>query len=355
MTINSASPAKSLPRVAWLDIARGMMVVFVVLFHYRIWVSATLEIPEPLWGPVARDLTPFRMPVLFAISGLLAASAIKSGWTRKTARRVASSFYLYLVWLLVYFGISFLIPENYPHAFTDWQSLLWQLIAPQTPLWFILFLGIFVALFATLRKLPPIALLVGTLCLSVIFDSLESGQFGYILRGMSYIYCFAVGFLLREIILRFANGHVLIKFAASATTLSLIAMSPGRTVNHERPFHWLVMNAAEPLAAIGVAVTASVVISRIPFVGRALEAVGKRTLEIYVLHLPILWAVMLITTHLNPEIFTARWLSYIGLPIMVTAVCAAAIGVGAIARRFAISRALFNLPQSVQRALRLQG
>ena len=75
-------------RLAWVDAARGICVLGVVLFHVCTWQY--LPLGDALWHPAAAAwdtvnsyLGTFRMPLLMALSGMLAARRVGEGWAAR--------------------------------------------------------------------------------------------------------------------------------------------------------------------------------------------------------------------------------------------------------------------------------
>ena len=80
----AASPAAT--RLDWVDMARAGAVVAVVLFHACIGHYWAMEHAKgdaiAWWDRVNQIVTAVRMPLLFTISGMLAAGKIRRGFRR---------------------------------------------------------------------------------------------------------------------------------------------------------------------------------------------------------------------------------------------------------------------------------
>jgi uncharacterized membrane protein YcfT len=96
-------------RLGWIDAVRGACVLAVVLFHATAWHVLTLDlapVADRTWSVVNGYLGSLRMPLLLAVSGLLASRRILQGSrSPDSAERAASSYYLYVVWLAVYVAV----------------------------------------------------------------------------------------------------------------------------------------------------------------------------------------------------------------------------------------------------------
>src|SRR6201995_383606 len=95
----SSSPLKpDTDRVAWVDYAKGLCIILVVMFHtvghYQEAVGATG------WMQAIIDFSkPFRMPDFFMISGLFLSRTIDAPLTKYLDKKVVHFLYFYLLWL----------------------------------------------------------------------------------------------------------------------------------------------------------------------------------------------------------------------------------------------------------------
>ena len=85
-------PSDSRPtraRLGWIDAARGSCVLAVVLFHVISWHLPALDVApgaERVLEPVTSYLGSLRMPLLLAVSGMLAGPRVMAGFRRSGAR-----------------------------------------------------------------------------------------------------------------------------------------------------------------------------------------------------------------------------------------------------------------------------
>jgi uncharacterized membrane protein YcfT len=66
-------------RIDWLDIAKGMSIILVVIYHTHLYHDFH-EIAPDLYARISGIMTPIRMPLFFTVSGFLAASAVQAPW-----------------------------------------------------------------------------------------------------------------------------------------------------------------------------------------------------------------------------------------------------------------------------------
>src|SRR5215204_1576203 len=83
-------------RVPWVDTAKGVCIVLVVMMH------ATLGVGEAMGGEgfmhqVVAFARPFRMPDFFLVSGLFLSRVIDRDWKAYADRRVVHFLYFYLL------------------------------------------------------------------------------------------------------------------------------------------------------------------------------------------------------------------------------------------------------------------
>src|SRR5687768_13637587 len=96
----SAVPSGDAMRLAWVDVAKGICIVLVVIMH------ATLGTGEALGGEgfmhtLVAFSKPFRIPDFFLLSGLFLGRVIDRDWRLFADRRVVHFAYFYLLWVVI--------------------------------------------------------------------------------------------------------------------------------------------------------------------------------------------------------------------------------------------------------------
>jgi uncharacterized membrane protein YcfT len=132
----------SADRVAWVDTAKGICIIMVVMMHSTLGVEAAAG-REGWMHALVAFAKPFRMPDFFLISGLFLARVIERDWRSYADRKVVHFAYFYLLWLTIQFafkapsiaadGGMTEVARQYALAFID----------PFGTLWFIYLLPIF--------------------------------------------------------------------------------------------------------------------------------------------------------------------------------------------------------------------
>ncbi|MBR0779490.1 acyltransferase family protein [Bradyrhizobium diazoefficiens] len=144
-------------RVDWIDYAKGICIIMVVMMHSVLGVE--LAAGETGFMHVAVVFAkPFRMPDFFLISGLFLPLVIDRDWRTYLDRKVVHFAYFYVVWVTIQFG--FKAPAF--AAETSWREAgllyLQSFIEPFGTLWFIYLLPIFFVVTKLTRRIPAPAI-----------------------------------------------------------------------------------------------------------------------------------------------------------------------------------------------------
>jgi uncharacterized membrane protein YcfT len=160
----AAPPAPSAPgRVGWVDYAKGICIVMVVMMHSVLGVELAAGQTGFMHVLVA-FAKPFRMPDFFLISGLFLGLVIGRDWRIYLDRKVVHFAYFYVLWVTIQFGFkapAFAAESRWTHA---GYLYLESFIEPFGTLWFIYLLPIFFVVTKATRKMPPL-LIWGVLAL----------------------------------------------------------------------------------------------------------------------------------------------------------------------------------------------
>jgi uncharacterized membrane protein YcfT len=145
------------PRVDWVDYAKGFCIVMVVMMHSTLGVEAAVGHESWMHALVA-FAKPFRMPDFFLISGLFLARVIDRDWHTYLDRKVVHFAYFYVLWVTIQFAFkapgfaaehgALGVVRLYAEAF----------IEPFGTLWFIYLLPIFFVVTKLTRGVPVIVI-----------------------------------------------------------------------------------------------------------------------------------------------------------------------------------------------------
>src|SRR6516164_3854338 len=163
MTGNGTAPtggragASAAARVDWVDYAKGICIVMVVMMHSVLGVELAAGETGFMHVLVA-FAKPFRMPDFFLISGLFLPLVIDRDWRTYLDRKVVHFAYFYVLWVTIQFG--FKAPGF--AAETSWRDVgllyLESFIEPFGTLWFIYLLPIFFVVTKLTRRISPLAI-----------------------------------------------------------------------------------------------------------------------------------------------------------------------------------------------------
>ncbi|MDQ0768606.1 putative membrane protein YcfT [Pseudarthrobacter defluvii] len=357
MTRGSHDPAPIQPpakvRIEWIDAARGLCVVAVVLFHVGLWHFLRFEhessVAFTFWDAAATALGSVRMPLLLAVSGILAASKVRNGFGNgKAWNSSLSNYYLYAVWLLIYALLSIVVANSpRPQRVVSIGDFFLQLIAPDTPLWFVFALAVYVPLLAFCRKLPPLVVLAALAALSILtalFVDSTAGQWGKVPELAVF---FAAGVYGKDLFLQIAGTRRMLYFASAVPVfLALMALPDTHPGIDQAVYIVQGLAAATALVAFISAVT------RYRPIAAAGSWVGRRTLGIYLLHTPIM-DLLILAFHgplspLVPAISKSAPIALLYPLVLTGAVVAACVGVEYLLKKCGLTF-LFQRPGSVPR------
>ncbi len=216
-------------RIDWVDIAKGICIIFVVMMHSVLGVEN--ESGAQGWmHPVVAFAQPFRMPDFFLISGLFLSVVINRSWLRYIDRKVVHFAYFYVLWLTIQFVFKApgIVAEN--GATNALLAYLLAFLQPFGTLWFIYLLPVFFIVTRLLKTTNvwlvfAVAALLETLPIHtgwLVIDEFCS----------RYVYFFA-GYAFAPTIFGLAE-HLRTRFAIAAIILGIWAVLNG----------WLVFNPA---------------------------------------------------------------------------------------------------------------
>ncbi len=186
-TANGHSVQKNKSRLDWVDCAKGLCIILVVMLHSTRGVTEAVE-REGLIQYFVAFAKPFRMPDFFMISGLFLAKVINRDWLTYLDRKVIHFVYFYVLWVTINFALKSpgLISS---HGIFDTVMLYLQaFIQPLGTLWFIYLLPVFFVITKLLRKVQPVIIFAIAAILEVAV--IETGWIVVDQTASRYIYFF---------------------------------------------------------------------------------------------------------------------------------------------------------------------
>ncbi|GJD30159.1 hypothetical protein PMNALOAF_1403 [Methylobacterium adhaesivum] len=220
-------------RLAWVDVAKGLCIVLVVMMHSTLGTGEAMAEAglggEGFLHHVVAFAKPFRIPDFFLLSGLFLGRVIERDWRLFADRRVVHFAYFYLLWVVIQSLTKYgaITDGAGPGAFAHHLAL--TLVEPYSSLWFIYLLAVFSVVTKLLRRVPWPLLLGGAALLQIVPVQTEL----YLLEEFCARYVwFVVGYLFAERIFAFATAvrahprAALAGLAAWAVAEGVLAFTP---------------------------------------------------------------------------------------------------------------------------------
>ncbi|GGR48621.1 putative membrane protein YcfT [Nocardioides luteus] len=274
-------------REGWIDSARGLAIILVVVFHAVINLDL-VGLAGP-WSRLAYTLDTFRMPLFFFLSGLLAPSLLARPWAAVLRRRCLNLLYLYVLWSMLLGVFRALLPHSPPGGLA---AIARVLVEPDVYLWFLYTLCLFTFVGRLTRRLPAWLVVGVALVCSAVFASgiASTGDVPWD-KTFRYWFFFVLASraapAVRSVVPRMRAVHVVGPVVAYVVVLGFFLYVSDDRIIFVRPLLGLIAVAAG--CGLGV------LLSRLPALG-FVRHLGTRTLPIYVVHaFPITAAAALLT------------------------------------------------------------
>jgi uncharacterized membrane protein YcfT len=198
---------------------------------------------------------------------------------------VAKFLYLYAMWLLIHtFVLSFVVPDFDTTRAHGPLDLLEELTITPTNLWYLYALALYFAVAKATRRAPKALILGVALALSVATAAgafAVPGNRGGLLQNLVF---FLAGLHFRAPIERLAAAATWRRVAATGGAYTVVLLFMPATGTQAVPGVW----TAASIVAVVFGVTAMARVARWAPAGTVMAALGRRTLPIYVLHMPLL-------------------------------------------------------------------
>ncbi len=144
-------------RISWVDYAKGICIVMVVMMHSTLGVEEATG--ETSWmGALVAFAKPFRMPDFFLISGLFLARVIDRPWRAYLDTKVVHFAYFYALWVTIQFAFKAPVFAAEQGWMGVLQAYALAYVQPFGTLWFIYLLPIFFVVAKLTRGVSPLIL-----------------------------------------------------------------------------------------------------------------------------------------------------------------------------------------------------
>ena len=328
-------------RLLWADVAKAVTIFLVVLNHLTLRHYAeldfgTLTVAEEAWRAAVEVLDPVRMPLFFVLSGFFAASALKRSWSAVWRQRVARPYYLFALWLglhAAFFALETTLATTRIDNVAEYAT---QLVQPSSNLWFLYALSVHFAVGFALRGSAPVWALAGVTGSVVLAAPVI--DVGPVVWNLPF---FLFGAYCPQLLRALAGGASARRgLALLLAYMALVALT-GASGVADVPAVMLAVSAL----GVSLGVTAIVVATAaLPKLAVAVARLGRRSLAIYVLHMPALALLHHVVTPAAPPDLGLMWLAY---PLFATA---AVVGASVLVHRWLTTtlslRWLFDLPSA---------
>lgn len=290
------------PRVEWVDYAKGICILFVVMLHANNVAQERVQEVGWLEG-VVEFAQPFRMPDFFVIAGLFLSNAMRRPWRRYLDTKVVHFLYFYLLWMTLRFVVVDLDKLLHADGATVHGVVLVYLrrwIDPIGTLWFIHMLPIFFVVTRLLRSVPPWAMWLGAAALHTA--QIET-EWTVINNFASRYVFFYSGYALAPHIFRIAawahaRAGAAIGYLLGWGVINGLLVATGWAL---LPVVSLALGYAGALAVI----FAAVMLSKLSWTG-PLQYLGQNSLVVY---LGDFWSCRIVIRALAPVIGDVGWLA----------------------------------------------
>ena len=146
-------------RIDWVDVAKGICIILVVMMHSTLGVEKAIGADTPVHAFI-EWARPFRMPDFFLISGLFLAARIGRPWRSYLDTKVVHFAYFYVLWVNIQFAMKAPGMVGTLGLQDTALNYLASYVQPFGTLWFIYLLAIFFIVTKLLRDVSKPLVLV---------------------------------------------------------------------------------------------------------------------------------------------------------------------------------------------------
>ena len=268
-----SGPARS-GRVDWVDYAKGICIIMVVMMHSVLGVELAAG-ENGFMHSFVTFAKPFRMPDFFLISGLFLPLVIDRDWRTYLDRKVVHFAYFYVLWVTIQFGFKapgFAAESNWAHA---GYLYLESFVEPFGTLWFIYLLPIFFVVTKATRRLPPV--LIWSLAAILEMAHFSTGWTAIDEFGARFVY-FYTGYLFADAVFALSNR------ARTQPVLALAALALWAIVNEglvkAGVSEWPVISLMLGLAGACAVITIATLLARAQWID-FIRFCGEHSIVIY--------------------------------------------------------------------------
>lgn len=183
-------------RIVWIDCAKGIGIILVVLGHSeRGLVSAGIA-PESWKLGLDYYLYTFHMPLFVFLAGLNVPNSMKRGRRQFLTQKIATIIWPYFLWSII-FGTTLTLMASYTNGSGSWSDILTIGWRPLGPFWFLYALFVY-CMIATILANKPHSLIFLALLLFILGENLPRDS---LLQSIFHFFIFyAAGILISPLL-----------------------------------------------------------------------------------------------------------------------------------------------------------
>lgn len=310
-TTAAAAPARPRRRVQWVDAAKGLCIVLVVIGH-AITELADHGYATGIWAQVNFILGPVRMPLFFLASGLFAAKALSEPWSRLADRRIWVMVWLYVIWVPVRELFHALIPRtrvDEPGILAapeiadplGWPRLAARMahavVEPTSYLWFLYALAMFAVASKATAKVHPGIQIAAAAALNVLAP-FAPVSWSWNFMTQMYVFYLIGMYAAPRIFAMVARRNPLVPAAAVALYAAgagwILATHDTFNEGNTGPLRF-----ALSLAGVTAAVNLIAMAEGTPLI-EPFRRLGARTLPVFLMHIPLMAAIVFVANLVLP-------------------------------------------------------
>lgn len=359
-----STPTK--PRVQWVDYAKGIGILLVVIYHVWKGLFTPLRIDPQLASNVDRALEMTHMPVFFFVAGLFLMRSIQKGTRVFVIEKLRTIIWPYLIWSTVaVIALGVMAKITHSPSEIPLSSLPMRLaLRPVNEFWFLYVLFFAMLLMWLLAKLRVPHWLIFLLSIGIYFVAwipwdrfdIRIGQQNYGLAHWGALFQIARFFWLLALavwigpwLIRRAPGiaaHWLAFVAVIGAGLVVFAV-----MHHQLPFYKMTFDRVYSsfevhinlgmwfaCCAVSSVVALSILADRMPGLG-LLRQMGEDSLQIYVMHVLCLAATRIVLFKLHVNNLPVHLVAGVAMGVAVPMI------VAILARRFGFDWIFLLKPQ----------
>jgi uncharacterized membrane protein YcfT len=281
-------------RLAWVDSAKAISIVLVVLIHADRWLEF-VGADSPWIGAFNELFTTMRMPLFFAMSGLLAQRWIhERSWRQLLTGKLRILIWVFLVWQPIVFlykisAANFLPDQADSSLLAHLARLVGSPIRPNGETWFLWALVLFFVLAKVTRRVPPVvqvgvagAISAAWLTFGIAFIGKDvmrllgdgwQGVFSYYFFFVAALYCRPALIALASRIRPWAAAPIVAIWIGSVIWVDSFGVD-----------QWFPIPLILRLGAVVAGIAAATLLVRLP----GLVRLGQTTLPVYLMHTPLI-------------------------------------------------------------------